>query len=172
MKKICLISLFFYICSTPLFSQDFPKIFGCFCEGGVILGKIKKDDSIKIGNKKLDIFDNGEFIFAFGRKHKSEVIISYNDVKKTYVVKKKKYKIGYDPKLFTRKTLNIFLNKNVKLKAIKNNLIDKIWKRNSKAKVKQFYSLPKNSVGENYKLKINKVVKNLKKNLELHHYLQ
>ena len=90
MKKFCLISLFFYICSTPLFSQDFPKIFGCFCEGGVILGKIKKDDSIKIGNKKLDIFDNGEFIFAFGRKHNSEVIISYNDVKKTYVVKKKK----------------------------------------------------------------------------------
>ena len=89
MKKFCLISLFFYICSTPLFSQDFPKIFGCFCEGGVILGKIKKDDSIKIGNKKLDIFDNGEFIFAFGRKHNSEVIISYNDVKKTYVVKKK-----------------------------------------------------------------------------------
>ena len=93
MKKFCLISLFFYICSTSLFSQDFPKIFGCFCEGGVILGKIKKDDSIKIGNKKLDIFDNGEFIFAFGRKHNSEVIISYNDVKKTYVVKKKKYKI-------------------------------------------------------------------------------
>ena len=89
MKKFCLISLFFCICSTPLFSQDFPKIFGCFCEGGVILGKIKKDDSIKIGNKKLDIFDNGEFIFAFGRKHNSEVIISYNDVKKTYVVKKK-----------------------------------------------------------------------------------
>ena len=80
------------------------------------------------------------------------------------VLKKKKYKIGYDPKLFTRKTLNIFLNKNVKLKAIKNNLIDKIWKRNSKKKVKQFYSLPKNSVGENYKLKINKVIKNLKKN--------
>ena len=99
MKKFCLISLFFYICSTPLFSQDFPKIFGCFCEGGVILGKIKKDDSIKIGNKKLDIFDNGEFIFAFGRKHNSEVIISYNDVKKTYVVKKKKYKITtFDPK--------------------------------------------------------------------------
>ena len=80
------------------------------------------------------------------------------------VLKKKKYTIGYDPKLFTRKTLNIFLNKNVKLKAINNNLIDIIWKRNSKAKVKQFYSLPKSSVGENYKLKINKVVKNLKKN--------
>ena len=93
MKIFCIISFFFYICSTSVFSQDFPKIFGCFCEGGVILGKIKKDDSIKIGNKKLDIFDNGEFIFAFGRKHKSEVIISYNDVKKTYVVKKKKYKI-------------------------------------------------------------------------------
>ena len=89
MKIFSLVFFFFYICSMSLLSQDFPKIFGCFCEGGVILGKIQKSDSIKIGNKKLDIFDNGEFIFAFGRKHKGQVIISYNDVKKTYAVEKK-----------------------------------------------------------------------------------
>ena len=93
MKIFCLIFFFFYICSTSVLSQDFPKIFGCFCEGGVILGKVKKNDFIKIGNKKLDVFDNGEFIFAFGRKHKSQVTINYNDIKKTYDVKKKKYKI-------------------------------------------------------------------------------
>ena len=93
MKIFCLIFFFFYICSTSLLSQDFPKIFGCFCEGGVILGKVKKNDFIKIGNKKLDVFDSGEFIFAFGRKHKSQVIINYNDITKTYDVKKKKYKI-------------------------------------------------------------------------------
>ncbi len=90
MKIFYLIFFFFYISSSSLLSQDFPKIFGCFCEGGVILGKVKKNDFIKIGNKKLDVFDNGEFIFAFGRKHKSQVIISYNDIKKTYEVKKKK----------------------------------------------------------------------------------
>ena len=93
MKILSLIFFFFFTYSVSLSSQDFPEIFGCFCEGGVILGKIKKSDSIKIGNKKLDIFDNGEFIFAFGRKHNSQVIISYNNVKKTYAVKKKKYKI-------------------------------------------------------------------------------
>ena len=81
MKIFFLIFTFFYICSTSLLSQDFPKIFGCFCEGGVILGKVKKSDFIKIGNKTLDIFDNGEFIFAFGRKYKSQVIINYNDIK-------------------------------------------------------------------------------------------
>ena len=89
MKIFGLFFFFFFTYSAPLLSQDFPKIFGCFCEGGVILGKIKKSDSIKIGNKKLDIFDNGEFIFAFGRKHNSQVIISYNNVKKIYAVKKK-----------------------------------------------------------------------------------
>ena len=90
MKIFCLIFFFLNICSTSLLSQDFPKIFGCFCEGGVILGKVKKNDFIKIGNKKLDVFDNGEFIFAFGRKHKSQVIIIYNDIKKTFNIKKKK----------------------------------------------------------------------------------
>ena len=89
MKVFSFIFFFFFICTSSLSSQDFPKIFGCFCEGGVILGKINKSDSIKIGNRKLDIFDNGEFIFAFGRKHKSQVVISYNDVKKTFNVKKK-----------------------------------------------------------------------------------
>ena len=90
MKIFSLIFFFFFTYSVSLFSQEFPEIFGCFCEGGVILGKIKKSDSIKIGNKKLEIFDNGEFIFAFGRKHNSQVIISYNDKKKTFAVKKKK----------------------------------------------------------------------------------
>tara|TARA_B100000963_G_C22604899_1_gene661998 strand:- start:1039 stop:1842 length:804 start_codon:yes stop_codon:yes gene_type:complete len=93
MKIFGLIFFLIYTHSTALFSKDFPRIFGCFCEGGVILGKIKKNDSIKIGNRELDIFDNGEFIFAFGRKHKSQVTIIYNDVKKTYTVEKKKYKI-------------------------------------------------------------------------------
>ena len=53
-----MIILFWVVFFIPinLLASDFPDIFGCFCEGGVILGKIKKDDSIKIGNKKLDIF--------------------------------------------------------------------------------------------------------------------
>ncbi len=93
MKISAFFIFFFCIHSTSLQSKDFPKIFGCFCEGGIILGKIKKGDTIKIGEKKLDIFDNGEFVFAFGRKHKSQINISYNGVNKTFAVEKKKYKI-------------------------------------------------------------------------------
>ena len=70
--------------------------------------------------------------------------------------------IGYDPKLFTNRTLNIFSKKNIKFKPIKENLVDKIWKRKSKINRKKFYALTKNSAGENLKSKINKEIKNLK----------
>ena len=49
------------------------------------------------------------------------------------IFKNKKLSIGFDPKLFTKKTLKIFFHhKNSKLVPIKNNLIDKIWKRKRK----------------------------------------
>ena len=42
------------------------------------------------------------------------------------ILKGKKISIGFDPKLFTKKTLNTFFGKNsCKLKPIKNNLVDK-----------------------------------------------
>ena len=75
------------------------------------------------------------------------------------ILKKRKCIIGYDPKLFTNKTLNIFSNKNTSLKPIKDNLIDKIWKRKLGAKRKKFYSLSKDYTGENFKSKIKKVIK-------------
>ena len=43
-----------------------------FFAGGIILGKVKKMTLLKLG-KKVDVFDNGEFVFAFGRKHKSQL---------------------------------------------------------------------------------------------------
>ena len=89
-------------------------------------------------------------------------IITIPNLMPADIFKRKRYLIGYDPKLFTKRTLNIFSNKNVKLKAIKNNLIDKIWKRKLKKNRKKFYCLPKNSVGENYHFKISKVTNNLK----------
>ena len=49
------------------------------------------------------------------------------------ILKNKKISIGYDPKLFTNKTLNIFFGKNnCTLKPVNENLIDKIWKRQIK----------------------------------------
>ena len=82
----------------------------------------------------------------------------------TNVLKGKKFLIGYDPKLFTKKTLKIFFGKNkFVLIPLKNNLIDQIWKRRVCISKKKFYCLPNNAVGENYKSKINKVVKFLKR---------
>ena len=73
----------------------------------------------------------------------------------------KDLKLGFDPSLFTKKTLNIYYGNSIQLIPIKNNLIDEIYK-NKKSKRKQFYSLSHKSVGENHKSKINKICNLLK----------
>ena len=75
------------------------------------------------------------------------------------ILKKKKLKIGFDPKLHTQKTLKIFFNKtNCKLVSINQNLIDKLWVKKENNSLKKFYILPKKAVGQNYRLKINKLI--------------
>ena len=116
------------------------------------------------------ILKNNNYLFVDGRYTLQAVkqsgtffkIITFSNFTPSDILKKGKYLIGYDPKLFTNKTLNIFSNKNINLKPIKDNLIDKIWKRKSRLNGIKFYTLPKKSVGENLKSKINKVIKNLK----------
>ncbi len=94
-------------------------------------------------------------------------IITFPNVTPKEIFKSKKYLIGYDPKLFTKKTLKIFLSKNVILQPLQNNLIDKIWKRRFKEERKKFYYLPDNSVGENFKSKVKRVIRNLEnKNID------
>ena len=79
------------------------------------------------------------------------------------LLKNKKYLIGFDPKLFTKKTLQIFFAKsNCKFKPFNKNLVDEIWKRKIPKNKNKFFILPDNSVGQNYKSKINKVVSYLK----------
>ena len=79
-------------------------------------------------------------------------------------LKNKKLKIGFDPKLFTKKSLNIFFEKsNCEYVALKTNLIDKIWIRKVNKIKNKFYALPSISIGESYKLKINKVAYKLKR---------
>ncbi len=78
------------------------------------------------------------------------------------ILKNKRLLIGFDPKLLTRKTLNIFFKSNkCKFIPINENLVDTIWKRKKKYKKKKFYILPDNYVGQHYLKKINKIVKNL-----------
>ncbi len=76
------------------------------------------------------------------------------------ILKKKRIKIGFDPKLHTQKTLKIFFNKtNCKLTPINQNLIDQLWKKKNENNFKKFYILPEKATGQSYKSKINKLVK-------------
>ena len=80
------------------------------------------------------------------------------------ILKEKKLSIGFDPNLFTEKSLFIFFGKNkIKLKPIFQNLIDKIWKRKIVKNKSKFYLLPSEAADERYQLKINKVAKYLEK---------
>ena len=77
-----------------LSADDFPEISGCFCEGGVITGKLKTlDNLIKINQSKIQIYEDGNFIYAFGRKFDNNFEISINGKKKRFDVEKKKYKV-------------------------------------------------------------------------------
>ncbi len=117
------------------------------------------------------ILKDKNYLFVDGRytlqAHKQSgkffEIVTIPDKLPNNILKNKKLLIGFDPKLFTKKTISIFFSKsNCKLKPIKQNLVDIIWKRKIVKNKNKFYCLPNNSV-ENYKSKINKVVSYLKK---------
>ena len=71
--------------------------------------------------------------------------------------------IGFDPKLFTNNILTAFFGKGLKLKPLKNNLVDQIWKRRIKKSKQKFYNLPYKSFVDNYQSKINKVINVIRK---------
>ncbi len=80
------------------------------------------------------------------------------------ILKRKKMLIGFDPRLFTKKTLSIFFGKcKCRYKPIKKNLIDEIWKRKIIKNKSKFFTLSNRSVSENYQSKINKIIKYLKR---------
>ncbi len=80
------------------------------------------------------------------------------------IFKGKKLSIGFDPNLFTEKSIFIFFGKNkISFKPIFQNLIDEIWERKILKNKSKFYLLPSNATGEKYQLKINKIAKYLKK---------
>ncbi len=96
-----------------------------------------------------------------GRKFK---IITIPDKMPSNILKGKKLLIGFDPNLFTERSLFIFFGKNkFTLKPISQNLIDLIWKRKKIKNKNKFYLLPNEAKSENYKLKIIKISKYLKK---------
>ena len=80
------------------------------------------------------------------------------------VLKIKSLKIGFDPKLFTRRSLNMFFYKtNCKLVPLKRNLIDEIWMRKNNISKNKFYILPQSSTSQTYQRKVNKITSIMKK---------
>ena len=96
-----------------------------------------------------------------GKKFK---IITIPDKMPSDILKGKKLSIGFDPNLFTERSLSIFFGKNkFTLKPISQNLIDVIWKRKKIKNKNKFYLLPDDAISENYELKIIKISRYLKK---------
>ena len=85
------------------------------------------------------------------------------------ILRNKKIRIGFDPKLHTKKLLKIFFYKsNFKLLPVEQNLIKKIKIKSNQNKINKFFILPERAVGKDYKLKIKKLVSELiKKKIDL-----
>ena len=136
-------------------------------------------------NDRLKFISNfsGSYGFALLLKHKNYLfvdgrytlqannqsgkffkIITIPNKMPSNILKDKKLSIGFDPNLFTKTTLS-FLFKSTKctFKPIKENLIDKIWKREIKKNKNKFFLMPKKTVSKKYNLKINKIIDYLKK---------
>ena len=120
------------------------------------------------------IMQNQAFIFVDGRytlQAKREcnsrfkiVKIHKKKPKKLFSKIKNKINIGFDSKLHTTLSLKtLFKSKKINLIPFENNLIDKIWKNKPKQSLKKFYILNNKNTGENYKNKVRKVIKLMKK---------
>ena len=73
--------------------------------------------------------------------------------------------LGFDPKLHTEKQLNFFFKiKNIRLRSIKSNLVDMVWKDKPKDLIKPFFSISKKNAGETSIKKIGKVKNIILKN--------
>ena len=74
----------------------------------------------------------------------------------------KNLKLGFDPNIFTFKSLKIYFKNSFKLKSINKNLIDYIYPV-KKPRIKPFFSINEKVAGESYKSKINKISRILKR---------
>ena len=93
--------------------------------------------SLILKNKNYLFVDGRYTLQANNQSGKFFDIITFPNKMPYDILKNKKLLIGFDPRLFTKKTLGIFFLKNsCKFIPLKKNLIDEIWKRNIKKKNK------------------------------------
>ena len=136
-------------------------------------------------NDRLNFISNftGSYGFALILKHKNYLfvdgrytlqaekqsgrlfkIITIPDKMPGNILKGKKLIIGFDPNLFTEKSLFILFGKNFsKFKPISKNLIDEVWTRKTKKNKNKFYILPNKVIDQKYQSKISKILNYLKK---------
>ena len=109
----------------------FKKIKGCFCTGGLILGKVDHIDEISIDGKSVEISQDGFFIFGFGRDYKNAVVFDVNGKKYSHNIEKKKYKVERINNLPKRKVeptkedLDQIFRDQKKINLAKKNIINK-----------------------------------------------
>ena len=114
------------------------------------------------------ILKNKNFLFVDGRYTIQAQLESANNFKIVEYSKIlncnlfKNLTIGLDPRLFTSNQIKNFFLRYNKVKIIESNLVDEIVKKRSFLS-RPFFSLNEKIVGENFKNKINKIVKFLKK---------
>ena len=120
--------------------------------------------SLILKNKNYLFVDGRYTLQANKQSGRFFKIITFPDKLPKDILKNRKIRIGFDPKLFTNKILDVFfVNKNSKYVPIKRNLVDKIWKRKIKINKNKFFILPHQSVGASFKSKIKKISSNLRK---------
>ena len=119
--------------------------------------------ALVLKNKNYLFVDGRYTLQANNQSGKSFNVITIPNKMPNDILRGKKLSIGFDPNLFTEKSLLIFFGNKYKFKPILSNLIDKIWKRKIIKNNYKFYLLPNGTASERYQSKINKVSKYLKK---------
>ena len=122
-------------------------------------------------NKKKYLFVDGRYTvqakLQVGKKFK--VITMPNKLPRNVLKFKRRLVVGFDPKLHTENQLNFLFKKtNISLKSIRQNLIDVVWKKKPKDKVKPFFLIKNKYAGKTFQKKIYDLKKILfKKNLDV-----
>tara|TARA_B100002051_G_scaffold273482_1_gene312363 strand:+ start:1273 stop:2964 length:1692 start_codon:yes stop_codon:yes gene_type:complete len=120
------------------------------------------------------ILKNKNYLFVDGRytiqarfqtRKNFKVVTIPNKFPKDVLESKKKIILGFDPKLHTEKQLkSLFKIKNVKLKYIKENLVDIVWNNKPKNLLKPFFTISPKNAGTTSLNKIRQVKNILFKN--------
>ena len=120
------------------------------------------------------ILKNKKYLFVDGRYSiqakkqsgkKFKIITIPNKFPKDVLKFRSRFTVGFDPKLHTENQINfLFRIKNLVLKPINLNLVDLIWRKKPKEKIKKFFCLTNENTGKSSYKKILELRKNLIRN--------